>query len=68
MILRGDRVTVNDPADEYHGQCGRVASHPYLGLVSGRELVHVQLDGREAWDVEGFYCTQLEPAFSVAVA
>lgn len=65
MIRRGDRVTVNDPADEYHGLTGTVASNEYRGLISGADLVHVQLDGRERWDVEGFYCSQLEPSFSV---
>jgi hypothetical protein len=65
VIRRGDRVIVNDPADEYHGQSGTVTSNEYRGLISGADLVHVQLDGRERWDVEGFYVQQLDTAFSV---
>lgn len=67
MIRRGDRVTVNDPADKYHGQSGTVVKGEYTGLVSGRTLVDVQLDGRERWDSEGFYASQLDDAHSVAV-
>jgi hypothetical protein len=67
MIRRGDRVIVADPADEYDGQQGTVASNERLGLLSARTLVDVRLDGREPWDVEGFYTDQLVDAHSVAV-
>jgi hypothetical protein len=64
MIRRGDRVIVADPADEYDGQQGTVASNERLGLLSARTLVDVRLDGREPWDVEGFYTDQLVDAHS----
>lgn len=57
----GTPVVVLDD-DDYAGQNGVVARDEYLGLLSRRPMVDVQLEGREKWDVEGFYVEQLEVA------
>lgn len=64
MISRGDTIIVTDPADEYHGLEGRVVGFE-TGMVSGRTLADVQLDGRARWDIEAFYLDQIEDAAAV---
>lgn len=58
-LERHARVLVVDAGDEYAGQRGSVEG-TRVGLISGRTLVDVRLDGREQWDVEGFYDDQLD--------
>jgi hypothetical protein len=59
MIGRGDTIIVTDEADEYHGLEGYVAGFE-TGMLSGRLMANVQLDGRERWDIEAFYMPQIE--------
>ena len=55
---RHDRVLVVDVDDPYIGMHGVVlAVKP--GLLTGADIVEVQLEGRKDWDVEGFYTDQL---------
>lgn len=55
---RGDAVRVVDADDQYVGEEGVVTGFE-VGMVSGREMAVVRLQGRERGDVEGFYVEQL---------
>lgn len=61
MIRSGDTIIVTDAADQYHGQEGYVTGFE-VGMISGREMAIVQLDGRPGWDIEAFYLPQIELA------
>jgi hypothetical protein len=63
VIGRGDTIIVTDPDDEYHGLEGYVTGFE-TGMLSGRLMANVQLDGRERWDIEAFYMPQIELAES----
>lgn len=67
MISHGDTIIVVDEADEYHGLEGRVVGFE-TGMVSGRTLADVQLDGRQRWDIEAFYLDQIEVAHTAVAA
>lgn len=58
---RGDTVRVVDADDRYVGEEGVVTGFE-VGMVSGRDMAVVLLQGRERSDVEGFYVDQLELA------
>ena len=66
MIRVGDRVTVTDRGDAHHGENGTVMLGEHPGLLTGRTIVEVLVDGQpELFDI-GYYVEQLDVLSAVA--
>jgi precorrin-6B methylase 1 len=67
VILNGERVQVVDRGDEHYGDYGTVTREEHLGILTGRPMVEVLIDGNpHLYDI-GFYVEQLQVEHSLRV-
>jgi len=67
MIRAGERVQVTDHGDEHYGDHGTVTRDEHNGVLTGRPMVEVLIDGNpHLYDI-GFYCEQVQVEHSLRV-
>ena len=65
-IRAGDRVLITDRSDRYQGQRGTVERGEYAGILTGRLMVDVVIDGQTETYATGYYLAQVELLEAVA--
>lgn len=67
MIRVGERVRVTDHGDEHYGDFGTVTREEHPGMLTGRPMVEVLIDGNpHLYDI-GFFVEQVSVEHSLRV-
>ena len=67
MIRVGERVQVVDHGDEHYGDYGTVTRDEHNGVLTGRPMVEVLIDGQAELHDIGFYVQQVSVEHSLRV-